>query len=299
MLKVNRLNKSFSSQLKAVDNLSFQLQAGEKVGFLGLNGAGKTTTYRLISGLLGSDGGEIEIAGHPLARQRRKAQRQLGYLPESSPLCPELTPRRHLRILCGLYRLDDVEKKISDMLERCELGEVKDRHIRDLSKGYRQRVALASTLIHDPAVLLLDEPTSGLDPKQVDQFRKLIVQNCDHRAVLLSTHVLSEVEAMCNRVIVLRKGTQVLDTPLPLKDNLSWWVEWRGDQWPEDVMAGVEHHDLPDGWNSTSLLLEDPTRAPEMLSKLQSRVQVRHFSKTHERLEDLFLKITAPETAHG
>lgn len=293
LLEVSQLRKVYSGFVVAVDDLSFSIKAGERTGLLGLNGAGKSTTFKSVTGLLVPDHGQIHIDGISMLKEPRKAQRLLGYLPENAPLCPELTPQIHLDLLCRFYGLSDRKKQIERVVEQCELEKVFNRPIRTLSKGFKQRVALASALIHEPKMLILDEPTSGLDPQQVDQFRQLITKISGDRSVVLSTHVLAEVEAVCNRCLILHEGRMVFDTPLPLEESSLWQVEWQGGAWPKQ---GPELKQLNESgeWYSASFEMASEEKAVALLSELTAGgLKVRRFSKKAKRLEDVFLDIVS------
>lgn len=221
MLDVRDVSKSFG-KFRAVGGVSFSLQPGEIAGLLGPNGAGKTTTIRMITGFLPPDRGSITVAGCDTVTESLAARRHIGYLPESAPLYPEMTPRSYLDFRARLYRIPrkDRAPAIAKSLERCWLGDVADKRIGQLSKGYRQRVGLSAALLHDPRVLILDEPTNALDPTQVRETRKLIADLARDRVVLLSSHILAEVELVCSRVIVMVRG------------------KLRADGTPRELMAG-------------------------------------------------------------
>lgn len=207
MIEATDVNK-FYGRFHAVRSLSFRISTGEVVGLLGPNGAGKTTTIRMISGFLPPTSGRIAVCGHDSVRDSLKARRQIGYLAESNPLYPEMRVLDYLTFRARLQgvRSRDRQRAISRVVERCWLADVARRRIGQLSKGYRQRVGLASALIHDPKVLMLDEPSNGLDPTQILETRKLIRDLAKDRTVLVSSHVLPEVERTCDRVIIIARG---------------------------------------------------------------------------------------------
>jgi ABC-2 type transport system ATP-binding protein len=215
MIQVDNLTKYFGPVL-AVDDISFRVDRGEIVGFLGPNGAGKTTTLRILTSFLPATSGIARVAGYDVMMESMDVRRHIGYLPESVPLYPEMRVEEYL-----LYRakLKQVERKqrqqrIDYCLERCRIREVRRRLIGTLSKGYRQRVGLADTLVHDPQILILDEPTVGLDPLQIRETLALIKELSKEHTILLSTHILSEVEAICRRVIIIHSGRIGLDKRL-------------------------------------------------------------------------------------
>jgi len=213
-IAVDGLAKRYGD-VEAVRGLSFTVGAGEVVGFLGPNGAGKTTTMRMLTGFTPATDGEARIAGHDIFSDALEARRAVGYLPETPPLYPEMTPASYVDFVAKLKDVPRVTRKsaVERALERCGLGDVRNREIRQLSKGYRQRVGLAQAIVHEPKVLILDEPTVGLDPIQIREIRALIsdLAATGGHTVLLSTHILPEVEAICQRVILLDRGRMVLD----------------------------------------------------------------------------------------
>ncbi|MEE3331514.1 MAG: ABC transporter ATP-binding protein [Myxococcota bacterium] len=206
----------------AVDDISFEVGRGEVVGLLGPNGAGKTTTMRMLTGFLPPSDGSAQIAGHDIFSEPLAARRSVGYLPETPPLYPEMTVESYVRHVASLKDVDRAARNeaVDRALERCGLGDVRRRVIRDLSKGFRQRVGLAQAIVHDPPVLILDEPTVGLDPIQIREIRALIAdlaapgQGARQQTVLLSTHILPEVSAICSRVILIHRGRKVIDQSL-------------------------------------------------------------------------------------
>ncbi len=213
-IRVAGLAKRYGD-FEAVRGLDFEVAPGEVVGFLGPNGAGKTTTMRMLTGFLPATDGEAVIAGHDIFSDATPARRAIGYLPETPPLYPEMTPESYVRFVAKIKEVPRGERaaRVERALERCGLRDVRDREIRQLSKGYRQRVGLAQAIVHEPAVLVLDEPTVGLDPIQIREIRSLIrdLAATGGQTVLLSTHILAEVEAICQRVILIDRGSKVLD----------------------------------------------------------------------------------------
>lgn len=201
-------------RIVAVDDLDLDVEPGSVVGFLGHNGAGKTTSMRMICGVLPPSKGSIQVGGYDLKTHRRQAARIVGYLPEGSPLYPEMRVMEYLQFRSRLYALSNSAQSISKAMDRCGLAEVAGRPIGHLSRGYRQRVGLAAAILHDPSVLVLDEPTSGLDPLQVIEVRQLIKELSADCTILLSTHVLQEVEAICDRIILLARGRLVAEGDL-------------------------------------------------------------------------------------
>ncbi|HZO14036.1 MAG TPA: ABC transporter ATP-binding protein [Polyangiaceae bacterium] len=215
MIEVSRLSKNYGS-VKAVRDISFTVESGTVVGFLGPNGAGKSTTLRILAGFLGATAGNVRIGGHDIVTERARALEQLGYMPETSPLYPEMRVAEYLRFrseLKGVPRADR-KREVDRVLERARVVDRANVLIGHLSKGYRQRVGLADALLGSPPLLILDEPTAGLDPNQIREVRALIRELGESHTVLLSTHILSEVEVTCERVLVIHKGNLVAEGPL-------------------------------------------------------------------------------------
>ncbi|MBF0135459.1 MAG: ABC transporter ATP-binding protein [Magnetococcales bacterium] len=212
MIKVENLRKEFR-RIKAVDNISFQVQRGEVLGFLGPNGAGKSTTMRMITGFLSPTGGRVEVAGFDMVRQPLAGKRRLGYLPEGSPAYADMTPAGFLDFVAGIRKLSGPEKKqrIDATVAQVHIEKIMHQPIETLSKGFKRRVGLAQAILHDPDILILDEPTDGLDPNQKQEVRTLIRHMAPHKAIVLSTHILEEVEPLCTRVVVIARGRLLAD----------------------------------------------------------------------------------------
>ncbi|WP_297097102.1 gliding motility-associated ABC transporter ATP-binding subunit GldA [uncultured Draconibacterium sp.] len=210
IVETRNITKLFGKQ-KALDAISFTVNKGELVGFLGPNGAGKSTTMKIITGYLPQDEGDILIDGQKVSGQNLEYKKQIGYLPEHNPLYTDLYVKEFLEITAGFYHLKNKKQRIAEMIELTGLGIEQHKKIRALSKGYRQRVGLAQALIHDPSILILDEPTTGLDPNQLEEIRALIRQISKEKTVILSSHIMQEVEAVCNRVLIINKGKIVAD----------------------------------------------------------------------------------------
>ncbi|MDR1672518.1 MAG: ATP-binding cassette domain-containing protein [Bacteroidales bacterium] len=194
----------------AVDKVSFGIESGEIVGFIGPNGAGKSTVMKIICGYISATSGSVTVCGRDVRYHAKEVRRNIGYLPEHNPLYLDMYVKEYLAFVAGLYRLGkNSAKRTADMIEATGLGSEQHKKIAHLSKGYRQRVGLAQALIHDPAVLILDEPTTGLDPNQILEIRNLISETGKSKTVLLSTHIMQEVEAVCGRAIIINKGVIV------------------------------------------------------------------------------------------
>lgn len=211
-IQINNLSKKYGRQ-NAVDNISFQVKTGEIVGFLGPNGAGKSTSMKMITGYLGIGDGDILIGGRSVKEQGDALKKHIGYLPENNPLYLDMPVVDYLRFCAALQgvRKTEIESRMRSMIHLCGLNAEKHKKIGELSKGYRQRVGLAQAMIHNPEVLILDEPTTGLDPNQIVEIRKLIRELGKEKTVILSTHILPEVEATCDRILIINKGKIVAD----------------------------------------------------------------------------------------
>ena len=215
MIEAVGLCKYYGS-FAAVEDVSFSVRRGEVVAFLGPNGAGKSTTMKLLTGYLAPSAGVARVAGCDMTTERLKGTERLGYLPENGPLYPDMTPRSLLQFFASARGLpqQDREQRIAEVVDKCKLGTVIGKPIGKLSKGYRQRVGMAQVLLHQPDVLILDEPTAGLDPNQIREVRETIVRLGKDHTILLSTHILQEVEAMCSRVLFINEGRLKFDGPI-------------------------------------------------------------------------------------
>jgi ABC-2 type transport system ATP-binding protein len=219
MIEVENLTK-FYGPTAAIEDVSFRVESGQIVGFLGPNGAGKTTTLRILSGYLPATSGVARVAGYDVFKESLAVRRRIGYLPENVPLYPEMRVRTYLDFVAEVKGVPRAERstRVTAAMERCRVDDVANHLIGSLSRGYRQRVGITQAILHDPEVILLDEPTVGLDPRQIIEIRQLIRELAGHRTVILSTHILPEVEMVCQRVIIISQGRIVaVDTPENLK----------------------------------------------------------------------------------
>ena len=308
MIEVENLTKRFSTQT-AVSDVSFSVREGEIVGFLGPNGAGKTTAMRVLTGFLPPTAGTARIAGHDVVTDSERARASLGYLPESAALYPEMRVREYLSYRARLegVRGSDVSRRVGDAIESCLLAEVAHRKVENLSKGYRQRTALAGALVHRPPVLILDEPTVGLDPGQIIRIRETIRSLGRERAVLLSTHILPEVDAVCDRVLIIDRGRIVAEgTVSELESRLAGApvvraafagrVEARGAlQSLPGVTAVVEE----EGDGETRVRLECEAGADPREEVFRTTVArgwtLRELTREALSLEDVFVRLTRHE----
>ncbi len=225
MIAIRNLTKRFGPIL-AVDNVSFSVARGEVLGFLGPNGAGKSTTMKMITGFLAPTSGTAVVCGHDVTEEPVAVKRKLGYLPEGAPAYPDMTPASFLKFIAGIRGFvgSEAEKRIALAVERTQLAEVLQQPIDTLSKGFKRRVGVAQALLHDPEVLILDEPTDGLDPNQKHEVRSLISAMAKDKAIVISTHLLEEVEAICTRAIIVARGKVVADgTPESLAQRSRYY----------------------------------------------------------------------------
>lgn len=308
MIKAEHLSKSFG-RFQAVNDVSFTINKGEIVGFLGPNGAGKTTTLRMLTGYLPPTSGTANIAGFDIIGQTLEARKHLGYLPEHVPLYDEQRVTEYLKYRARLkgMRRRDIRAAVSKAVEQCGLEQVRRKMIRTLSKGYRQRVGLADALLGSPDLLILDEPTNGLDPNQIRQIRELIKNLAENHTIILSTHILSEVEMICNKVIIIDQGViKAADTPANLTDGMRAAgrisLEVRGDlntitQRFEELSAVkkviCETTD-PDGWHHLTVRAEAGTDTREKLARIicELGMQIRHINRHIPSLEEVFVEMT-------
>src|ERR1017187_2797783 len=222
MILVEGLTKRYG-RATAVNNISFEVKKGDIVGFLGPNGAGKTTTMRMLTCFLPPSEGKATVAGFDVVENPMEVKRRIGYLPETPPLYPEMEVREYVEFTGRIKGISsaDIGRRTAEVIERCALGDVRNKLISKLSKGYRQRVGLAQALIHNPDVLILDEPTAGLDPKQIIETRKLIRSLAGQHTIILSTHILPEVSSTCETVIIINQGKlEAVDPPANLTSRL-------------------------------------------------------------------------------
>ncbi|MCP4248405.1 MAG: ATP-binding cassette domain-containing protein [bacterium] len=307
MIRAEHLTKRYGA-VKAVDDVSFHVDEGEIVGFLGPNGAGKTTTLRILTCFHPADGGSASVVGHDVFTDSMAVRRNIGYLPESAPLYPEMRAREYLDFRARLHGMSrpDRAAAVKRVTDRCWLGDFIDRPIGQLSKGMRQRVGLADALIHDPKVVVLDEPTIGLDPTQIRETRQLIKDLGRRHTILLSSHILHEVEQTCTRTIIINDGRVVAGgTPDELRERVSaesrLIAEIKGP--PEAVkkdvaaLAGVVGVELQteDGWHRLAIERADGADVREAVFKLAAEKgwSLREMRREIASLEDFFVKIVA------
>jgi ABC-2 type transport system ATP-binding protein len=306
MIQVENLTKRFAGTT-AINNLTFEVAKGEVVGFLGPNGAGKSTTMRILAGYLPASSGRASIAGFDVFEQSLEARQHLGYLPENTPLYTDMRVGEYLRYRARLKGVpgSKLRERVGDVIELCSLRDRERSLIGSLSKGYRQRVGLADALVHDPDLLILDEPTIGLDPNQIRQVRELIKNLASKRTVLISTHILSEVEIMCSRVIVIHRGEiKASDTAENLLSNHraagSMRIEAKvGNDSAAEALArlpGVKEVSVEsDGDYSAFTLRLDANADPAeevMRLAVNRHWTVRELTRRRASLEDVFVELT-------
>ena len=217
-VKITNLTKTYGDQV-VLDNISFEVGKSEILGFLGPNGAGKTTTMRIITGSLFPDSGEVNVSGLDVFKDIEEVKKKVGYLAEHNPLYSEMYVKEFLLFIAGVYGVNDKREKVKEMIEMTGLTKEQNKKIKQLSKGYKQRVGLAQVLLNDPDVLILDEPTTGLDPNQLKEIRALIKETGKDKTVIFSTHIMQEVQALCDRVIILNNGKIVADDRIDRLDD--------------------------------------------------------------------------------
>jgi ABC-2 type transport system ATP-binding protein len=315
MIEVERLSKRYGSH-HAVREISFSVARGEVVGFLGPNGAGKSTTMRMLAGYLPPTSGTARVAGFDVFHQSLQARERIGYMPENVPLYPEMRVREYLRYRASLKGVKGrkIRERLTDVFDLCGLADVQRKLIGNLSKGYRQRVGLADAMIHEPELLILDEPTIGLDPNQIRHVRELIINLARHHTILLSTHILPEVEMTCGRVLIINGGcVAAADTPQNLRRLLhqsgTIQLEIRPPQARDathilsrmECFARVNMEEAGGGWLRYELEVDegcpDDPRTDLGAICQQQGWPLRELSRRGISLEDVFTQITRKEEA--
>lgn len=242
-ITVNNLTKTYGAQ-KAVDDISFTINKGEIVGFLGPNGAGKSTTMKIITGYIPANSGSATVCGITVEDNGNETKKKIGYLPEANPLYYDMYVREYIDFITNVHQVKNKKEKIEEVIKTVGLTVEANKKIGQLSKGYKQRVGLAAALVHEPEVLILDEPTSGLDPNQIVEIRDVIKKLGEHKTVLFSSHILQEVQAICDRVIIINKGKIVADDELSNLVNKKHFNELRleiKEVVQEDVFDGIQN----------------------------------------------------------
>ena len=299
-IKVKDLTKIYGQQ-KAVDNISFEIRTGQIVGFVGPNGAGKSTTMKMLTGFIPPSSGEAWINDLELVEHSLEIRKHIGYLPDNNPLYPEMYIKEYLEYVAGIYKLGKQTKtRITEIIEQTGLTVEQNKKIGALSKGYKQRVGLAQALIHNPGILILDEPTSGLDPNQIIEIRNLISTVGKEKTVLLSTHIMQEVEAICDRIIIINKGKIVADDSVNsiythLKDKqITVVVEFDKniDQEKLEQIELVEKVARIDDKNWLIQSTSDEVRQHIFNFAVHSGLSVLSMQKKEKSLEEVFQELT-------
>jgi ABC-2 type transport system ATP-binding protein len=312
MIEVQGLTKSYGTHL-AIDHLNFKVAKGEVVGFLGPNGAGKSTTMKIITGFMAPSSGSAQVCGFDVFESPLEVKKRIGYLPEIPPVYSDMFVRDYLRFVAELKGVEKnrVESQVSDALEKTNLQSVANRIIQNLSKGFKQRVGIAQALVSNPEVLILDEPTVGLDPKQVAEIRQLILSLRGQHTIILSTHILSEVQATCERIIIINRGKIVAEDSLANLSNLQKGVRKVNLKVKRDSSALITdlqkiHGVLKVQADPQHRLMLETHEDDEVIEKiaqsvLQSKAGLLEISSAKADLEDIFIKLTydAQEKAKG
>lgn len=291
---VEHLTKQYAGQ-RVVDHLDFELRKGEITGFLGLNGAGKTTTMKMMCGALLPDEGDVRILGHSILLEREQAQQHLGYLPEHNPLYPDMYVKEYLSYVANIYHAP--WKNIAESIALTRLESHAHKKIHTLSKGYRQRVGLAATLLHDPDVLILDEPTNGLDPQQILEIRQIVRDLGQEKVVLLSSHIMQEIQAVCQRVMILHKGKIILNEPMAHLQDKEQTIEILFDFRVEEQLLRRIPHIKSIRNNEEFFFTLTFDNQEDMRPKLfdfatENGLKILQMNHRHTDLEQLFTELT-------
>lgn len=296
---VKELTKIYGSQ-KALDELSFEIGEGEIVGLLGPNGAGKSTLMKILSCYIPASSGSAMVSNHDCSSDSIEVRKIIGYLPESNPLYYDMYVVEYLKFVGGIYKVKDLKNRINHIIEITGLSKEKHKKIGALSKGYKQRVGLAQAFIHDPEVLILDEPTSGLDPNQLIEIRNLIKEIGKSKTVLFSSHIMQEVEAVCDRVIIINNGKLIADSPTKdlqkiWKDKEIIYVEFKEDVDPKDIknIKGIESVEKINSHNF-KIISDSDSKIREMIYDFSkdNKLTLIELRSEELKLEDVFQKLT-------
>jgi len=298
-IDVRHLTKRYDRQT-AVDQVSFSVGRGEILGFLGPNGAGKSTTMKMITGYLAPDEGEIQVMGLPVSPDRIESRRHIGYLPENNPLYLEMYVREYLRYVAAIYGTTNPSTRVDEVIRMTGLQPEAHKLIQQLSKGYRQRVGLAQAILHDPDVLILDEPTSGLDPNQLIEIRALIRELGKTKTILLSTHIMQEVQALCDRVVIIDRGRIVADASIRELSGRSggtysltvgFSAPVRDEAWK--TVGGYRQH-TPLGQNRFQVTGDDPTLNANLFDMaVRENIRILEMTAQTESMEHIFHQLTS------
>lgn len=299
MIEVDQLSKHYGEQ-KAVNAISFRAAKGEIVGFLGPNGAGKSTTMKMLTGYLVPDSGKAKVSGLDVTEAPIAAKKKIGYLPEANPLYVDMYVREYLGFVAGVHQLPDAKAAVERVIKLTGLTLESKKKIGQLSKGYRQRVGLAAALIHDPEVLILDEPTSGLDPNQIIEIRNVIRQQGADKTVLFSSHILQEVEAICDRVIIINKGNIVADDTLANlqqgnRDRSMVMVEFSEEvqaDWLQQITDAMKYERLSAGKYKLETTQPEQVRKQLLQLAIAHNLNIVSLQTERQSLEEIFRTLT-------
>ena len=297
-IRLHQVSKKYGDQ-QAVNQISFEVSKGQVVGFLGPNGAGKSTTMKMITGIIQPDQGFIEVCGMQVKGESLATKKKIGYLPEHNPLYLDMYVREYLAMIASFHSMGNADKKIQEAIEKTGLRLESNKEIGQLSKGYRQRVGLAAAILHDPEVLILDEPTTGLDPNQILEIRSLIRQLGKEKTILFSSHILQEVEAICDHVVIIHRGNIVANESMgaiqSLQDQQHITVQFSGPVTSEALMTlpGIQEveSNKQGGWILKTAGSVDLSK--ELMSfALQHNLNIVSLQAQTRQLEDVFKELT-------
>ena len=310
MISVKNISKTFGN-IKALDSISFEIASGEVVGLLGPNGAGKTTTMRILTSLITPDSGNVAVKGKNIFPHNEEVKKLIGYLPEDTPLYTNLTVKEFLTYCAKLKGVPakEIKKSIDESMSKCKIEDVKNRIIATLSKGYRQRVGLAQALLNNPEILILDEPTVGLDPNQVVQVRSLLKELSRERTIILSTHILTEVEAVCEKAIIIHRGKIAMETSLKElstpDSNIKIIIECKNAN--ENFISEIKKHNLQNlkidtlPNNKTKVEFETNAKEDEFIreeifkSSVKTNTIIIEMKRERKTLESIFIEVTGKQ----
>jgi ABC-2 type transport system ATP-binding protein len=294
-VKVFQLTKLYGEQ-KAVNNISFEINTGEIVGFLGPNGAGKSTTMKMLTCFIEPSSGTAQIGGNDIIEESMEVRKKVGYLPESNPLYFDMYVKEYLDFAAGVYKLANKKQRIDEMIEKTGLTREMRKKIGQLSKGYKQRVGLAQAMLHNPEVLILDEPTSGLDPNQLVEIRNLIKDLGKEKTVILSTHIMQEVEAMCSKVIIINKGNLVANDTvenIQKKRKSGQMVKFKtGTPLKENHIGGIQIEKSDNGFYRATYSGAGDLRAEIFNYCVKNNLTLLHLEEELYKMEDVFKELT-------
>lgn len=300
---LKHITKQFGAQ-KALDDISFEVKKGDVVGFLGPNGAGKSTTMKIITGYIPATSGQVWVNDLDVEINPLEIKRNIGYLPENNPLYYDMYVKEYLSFVAKIHRLDQIPQKVKQVIEQVGLGVEQNKLIGSLSKGYKQRVGLAQAIIHNPSVLVLDEPTSGLDPNQIVEIRHLIQELGREKTILMSTHIMQEVEAICDRIIIINKGKIVADDRKDIvKSTLGQktvvFVEFSAEIVPAELKKYLSIQDIVAKGNRQYLLVSNTAqdiREKVFQYAVEHKISVLEIRRESHDLEDIFKSLTSSST---